>query len=79
VVRVLALSCALLIAGALPVPAALASHGALAAQGSPRTFRLKVRSPQNRDQVDSSQRMPEIVSRAVIDTSKDVNFRALAR
>jgi tetratricopeptide (TPR) repeat protein len=75
----LALCCALSVADALPAPATLAPHGALAAQGSPRSFRLKIRDPQNRSRVDSSGRAPAIVSRAVIDSSKDVNFRALAR
>ncbi|HEY9428627.1 MAG TPA: BatD family protein, partial [Gemmatimonadaceae bacterium] len=76
-VRTLAFCCALSFADALPAPAMLPSYAALAAQVGPRSFRLRVRGPDRHQRVDSSARAPEIVSRAVIDTSQDVNFRAL--
>jgi len=88
--RTLVLCCALCIADALPLctmlpaplatplAARLATRAALAAQAGPRSFRLRVRGEQQRQQTDSSVRTPEIVSRAAIDTSQEVNFRALA-
>ncbi|HET7549939.1 MAG TPA: hypothetical protein VFK04_01535 [Gemmatimonadaceae bacterium] len=77
--RTASLCCALSFADALPVPAVLHSHSALAAQASARSFRLRVRGPDRHQRADSATRTPEIVSRAVIDTSQDVNFRALVR
>ncbi len=75
----LALSSALAVADALPAPAMLPVNDAIAAQGSPRSFRLRVRgSDRQRQNVDSSARVPEIISRAVLDTTQEVNFRALA-
>lgn len=73
----LALSCALGVADAFPAPAPLGSHAALAAQTSPRSFRLRVRGADRHQRADSSEHAPEIVSRASIDTTKNVNFRAL--
>lgn len=74
----LALSCVLGIVDALPAPAVLPTNGALAAQGSQRSFRLRVhRAGRQQQDADSAARIPDIVSRAVLDTTQDVNFRAL--
>jgi tetratricopeptide (TPR) repeat protein len=74
----LALSSVLAVADALPAPTVLHTNETLAAQGSPRSFRLRVRDPnRQRQEADSSSRVPAIISRAVLDTSQDVNFRAL--
>jgi hypothetical protein len=76
----LALSSVLAVADALPAPVVMHTNEMLAAQGSPRSFRLRVRDPNRQQQeADSSARVPAIISRAVLDTSQDVNFRALVR
>ncbi len=72
----IALGAALAAADSLVLPAVPPASSALAAQ-SPRSFRPRVRGPNRQNTADSAARIPEIISRAVLDTTEEVNFRAL--
>lgn len=51
----------------------------LVAQSPARTYRPRVRGPAPGERTDTTSRPPAIVTRAVLDTSQAVNFRALVQ
>ncbi len=62
--------------GTLAAPLLPASGGVVEAQ-SPRNFRLRVRGQNGQQHADSSAHIPEIITQAALDTTEDVNFRAM--